>query len=255
MLKQQKEKKKDNDPSYVILRRLSLKIVNVLAKTSITPNQITVGGFIIFTPLIIYFFIRGSRIDNLIALGFIFISVVIDLCDGTLARVKSMQSNFGQWLDGSLDKMFQLMIFIAIVIGIVLKTHNDLWYIVGIILLFGQSMADYMGFCYEKLGFDFYSGSKDFNSKFTNLKKISFLDSFLKNIIVPSNLFYIFFFTCRYLLLLGVLLNRLDIFLIVFAITINIRWLTMYFLYLRYLYPVESKLYTIKFLRELYFKK
>lgn len=259
MPEEKKEKRKDNDPSYVALRKMSLIMVNLLAKTSITPNQITIWGFIIFTPLIMYFFIKGSHMDNLIALGFMFISVILDLCDGALARMKSIQSYFGGWLDGSFDRMFQLLVFIAIAMGVALNAKNEIWYAVGFIVLFGQSMANFMGFCYEKdFNFDSYSGSSNFNSRFdecSGCRHFSILDIYLKNIIVPSNIYSIFFFTARYLLLIGVILNRLDWFLIIFAITINVRWISMWFLYIKILSKTKSNLYTVKFLNEVYGEK
>ena len=250
------KKRKDNDPSVVILRKLANFIAKLLAKTGITPNQITVLNFIIFTPLILYFFVRGTYVDNLIALSLIVLSAILDLCDGSLAKIKSMQSKFGAWLDGSLDRIFQFLILCGITVGVVRNMGSWQWLLPGLGVIFGQNMANFVGFYYERdFGFDVYSGSKRFNQKFTNIKKISPLDSFLKNIIVPSQFIYIFFFCCRYLLILGIILNRLGIFLIIFAITINLRWLSMYFLYLRYLSGAKSKLYTIRFLRELYLKK
>lgn len=255
MAKEQ-QKRKDNDPSVVILRHLANFIAKLLAKTGITPNQVTVLNFIIFTPLIFYFLVKGTYIDNLIALCLIFVTIILDLCDGILARIKSIQSKFGAWLDGSLDRIFQFLIFCAVIIGVFRNTGNWQWFLPGLGVLFGQNIANYMGFCYDReFGFDVYLGSKEFNQKFANVKRISFLDSFLKNIIVPSNFIYISLFCCRYLLVLGILFNRLDIFLIAFGITINVRWLSMYFLYLRYSYGTENKLYTIKFLKELSLKK
>lgn len=248
--------RKDNDPSTILMRWMVNPFTKLLAKTDITPNQITVLNFIILVPLIVYFFIQGGYLDNFIALFLMGVYSMFDLIDGKLARIKSMQSKFGHWLDGGLDRIFQFLILCVITLVIVRNMGSWQWLLPGLGVLFGQNIANFIGSRYENdFGFDVYSGSEEFNRKFSGLKKISFLDSFLKNIIVPSNLFYIFFFTARYLLLLGILFNRLDIFLIAFAITINIRWLTMYFLYLRYLYGTESKLYTVKFLRELYFER
>lgn len=250
------KKRKDNDPSVVILRQLANFIAELLAKTGITPNQVTVLNFIIFVPLILYSLIQGTYINNLIALFFISGYSIFDSVDGLLARMKSLESKLGDWLDGSLGTIYQNLTFCAVIIGVAKSAGNWHWFFPGLILLFGQNMANYLGFRYDRdFGFDAYLGSEEFNQKFANVKRISFLDSFLKNVIVPSNFVYIFIFCCRYLLILGLILNRLDIFLIVFAITINLRWLSMYFLYLRYLSGAKSKLYTIRFLKELSLKK
>lgn len=249
---QQSKKRKDSDPTVVLLRYAAGFVAQLLAKTKITPNQITVLNFVIFTPLILYFFIKGTYLDNLIALFFIFVQMIFDLCDGLLARMKSLGSEFGAFLDSSLDGVLQGLIFISVIIGTIRITGDWQWLIPGLIVLFGQSMANCMGLRYEKeFDFDAYCGSQEFSQMFSPAKKISWLDFFLKNIIVPSKHIFILFFTCRYLLVLGIIFNRLDLFLIIFGITINIRWLSMYFMYLRYLYGTESKLFTIKFLKEL----
>lgn len=49
--------RKDNDPSAAMLRQVTNFIAQLIAKTSITPNQVTILNFIIFVPLILYFFL------------------------------------------------------------------------------------------------------------------------------------------------------------------------------------------------------
>lgn len=249
-----KNSRKDNDPSIKPLRILASYIAKILFKTGITANQVTIFSFIIFVPIVIYLIIQGKYLYNLIALGLIFITIIFDLSDGVLARLRSEQSKFGAWLDGSLDTIFQSFLLIAVIICTVKQTGNPQWFIIGMIMLFGQTMAHFVGFNYSRdFGFDSYSGSEIFNCKFNNLKRIPLFDSYLKNIIVPSNLAYISIFTVRYLLTLGILIDRLDIFILVFSITINIRWLSMFLLYLKFLaIDSESKLYTIKFLKEIH---
>lgn len=250
------QKRKDNDPLISILRPLSTWIARLLVKTNITPNQITALSFIIFTPLIFYLIIQGKYLYNFIALGLMFIDAILDLLDGTLARIKSLQSKLGYWLEGGLDRIFQLSLLSAAIINAVRSTGNTKWFLIGLVMLVGQSIANFIGSRYENdFGFDAHTGSKKFDFKFAQLKRISPLDSFLKNIIVPSNLIYIFLFTCRYFFVFGLLFNRLDLFLIIFALTINIRWLSMYLLYLYYLSGKKSKLYTVRFLKEIYAKK
>lgn len=251
-------KRKDNDPAAAFLRHIANFVAGLLVRTGVTPNQVTVFNFILFVPLILYFFLQGTYQGRLIALGLIIVDAVLDLVDGALARMKSISSPFGAWLDSSLDVIFQNALFIAIVVSVYHASGNNVIGIAGLMMIFGQGMAHYMGLCYDKeFGFDVYSGSKSFNPKFSSVekKRLSSLDLYLKNIIVPSSIFYIFFFTCRYLLILGILFNLMDLFIICFAVTINIRWITMWLLYLKFLAKTESKLFTIKFLNELYIEK
>jgi phosphatidylglycerophosphate synthase len=252
------KKRKDNDPFSALFRRIAIFLVKFLVKTNITPNQITVFDFVMFVPIIIYFFIKGDYQSNLIALAIMPFVVVIDLIDGALARAKSISTPHGAWLDSSLDTIFQTALFVAVTIG-AYNARNEFGLVIfGLVLIFGQNMANYMGFLFERdFGFDGYTGSEKFNSKFRSSenKKLSCVDIFLKNIIVPEKFFFIFIFTCRYFLILGILFNRMDLFLITFATTINIRWISMWFAYFKFLSGSKSKLQTIKFLHEIDIEK
>lgn len=244
------------DPNVIPIRLIANQIVRILMKTKITPNQVTVWKFILLLPLIAYFFLRGGYIDNIIALFLLVVSTIFDLVDGSLARMKSMTSKLGGWLDGILDLILSNIVLGAVTLGVMRITGNPHWALAGLACLFGQDLANVMMSYFEKK-FDFSCemGSEEFDQKFKKIGKISLWDSFLKNIITPTRLTYIFFFTMRYLLLLGVFFYRLDIFLIAFAIAINIRWSAMFYLYVKYLEDSKNKLYTVKFLKELSLKK
>jgi len=251
-----KKSQKNIDLSLETLRPIADFIARLLNKTFITPNQITIFNFVVFVPLILYSLLRGTYVGGLFALFFIFCHVIFDLIDGSLARVKSLESEFGQWLDSSLDKIFQYLLLSTIIIKIVQNTGDMKWMVIGLTMLVGQGMVDSMVVRYDN---EFSLGSSSvaekFNAKFSNLKRVPIFDIFLKNVIIHLNMIHIFFFCCRYLIILGILFNRLDIFLLIFSITNNSRWIIMFLLYLRYLSNKESKLYTIKFLIELHKEK
>ncbi|MFH0814991.1 MAG: CDP-alcohol phosphatidyltransferase family protein [Candidatus Falkowbacteria bacterium] len=248
--------RKDYDFTAVPMRFFASFFAKWLATLGVTPNQITLFNFLVLTPVISYFFIRGGYLENLIAFGFIFVYMIFDLCDGMVARLRSLQSGFGQTLDSSLDRIFQGVLFISVICGVVLTSANWRWAIPGMLLLFGQGMANCMGLEFEKrFGFDGYSGLPTFNEKFKLGGVVTLVDKFLKNIIVPHNFWYILIFTCRYQFFLGILFDQLGIFLIVFAIAINIRWIVLYLLLMRYLYGGKSKLRSLTFLKELEYEK
>jgi len=244
------------DPNVIPIRLISDQIAKLLAKTKITPNEVTVWKFVLLLPLIAYFFIRSGYFDNWAALLLLVISTIFDLVDGSLARIKAMSSRLGGWLDGILDLILSNIVLGAITIGIIRVTDNPFWAIAGLTCLFGQDLANVMMSYFEReFGFNCEMGSENFDQKFKKLKKVPWLDSLLKNIIVPTTLTSIFFFTMRYWLLLGVASYHLDLFLVVFAIMINIRALGMFFLYVQYLKEGKSRLYTLKFLKELSLNK
>ena len=250
--KKQKTKRKDNDPAASIMRKLAEAISILLAKTPITPNQLTIANFVIFVPIIIYLILQGSGLYNLIALGLIVFSMIIDFCDGSLARLKGISTPHGGWLDKSLDLLFQSLLFGAVILSAYWQTGNFSWIITGFILFVGQIMANYMGSHFERdFGFDVYSGSKRLLERYNHLYKVRMIDRFLKNIIVPMNFVYIFVFTARYLLVLGLVLNMLQYFVLIYAITINLRWFSMFLLYSKTLSGTSSKLKLVQILREI----
>ncbi len=243
---------KDHDPSVPPTRWLGSQITKLLIKTRITPNDISWTKLLILLPLSFYFLIQGKYLYNLIALFLVVLGSILDAIDGEIARKKKLASPAGAWLDGMSDVVFLQVILGAVAINVLKSTGDFFWLFVGVAAIIGQDATNVMGsFFTRDFDFNCYSGSEEFRKKFTKIKKISLFDSFLKNIIVPSNFIYTFFFTCRYLFLLGILFNHLEIFILLFAITINIRWIAMFYLYFKYLQERKTKFHTIEILREI----
>ncbi len=97
------KKPSDGPVSRYINRPVSLAISKFLVKTSITPNQITVISFLL-SIIASLLFLAGKYIFLLIGGIISQISSIIDGCDGEIARLKYMQSDFGAWLDAVLDR-------------------------------------------------------------------------------------------------------------------------------------------------------
>lgn len=232
----QRVTKIDSDFTLIIFRIFSNRIAHFLAPTPITPNQITILRSLLCLPPILYFFARGDYWSNLTGLGFIFVVMIFDLVDGELARIKNMATAAGKWLDTSLDQVFQVSLLCAVAIGVARSTGNEVYYIIGFFMVFGQSIANIIGFIFERdFGFDAYAGSERFYEFYNHVPKISVGEWFLKNIIVPNTILFRTIFCCSYMLFVAIVINQLTLFLWVFAITINIRWLTMFGIYFMYL--------------------
>lgn len=250
------KKRQDNDMAIKIIRWLLNFAGEILSKTPITANQITLLRFFLVTPVILTLFSQGSYVLSILGLLGVFLYTVLDLLDGIVARKKGLASDYGKWLDTGLDAFYQQLLLIALTIGVANKTSEPSWYIVGMFLMLGQSMANTWGTRFELLfGFDGYTGSDSFRAFISRQQQLSLWDKFLSNIIVPSNFTYIFIFCMRYTLVFGVLFNRLEWFLVFFATTINIRWLTLYYIYMKYLDPKETSLATINYLKKKEYKK
>jgi len=103
----------DSPVSKYIYRPLSRPLTQLLLHTPITPNQVSyIVGLI---GLVGCFLTALPGQSNLIwGAALVFISGIIDGCDGEIARLKLQSSPFGAWLDTIIDELTQLTYFIAI---------------------------------------------------------------------------------------------------------------------------------------------
>ena len=116
-------------------RRLSRLISGRLARTGVTPNQITLsnvgigfaGAFLLS---------RGSYWSQLVGSLFFLLCVVLDGVDGEVARLKLKESVFGHYLDIITDNLVHVAIFVGIAIGLCYET-GDRRYLYALGLLLG----------------------------------------------------------------------------------------------------------------------
>ena len=91
---------------------LTLPVVHLLVKTSITPNTITWFGFLL-----------SVVAATLIATGHLLVAGILvlvaglsDLVDGALARRTKQTTNFGAILDSTLDRLAETLILLGVLI-------------------------------------------------------------------------------------------------------------------------------------------
>ena len=96
-------KPSDGPVSRFLNRPLSVLISCRLAKFPITPNQISMVSFL-FCLVAAWLFAAGGYLA--LALGGLVaqFASVIDGCDGEIARLKFLKSDFGRWFDAVLDR-------------------------------------------------------------------------------------------------------------------------------------------------------
>ncbi|PPD59064.1 CDP-alcohol phosphatidyltransferase family protein [Dehalogenimonas etheniformans] len=101
-----------NDTRRQIGRGMTGGLSRILAKTGITPNTVTVVGFLI-TLVAGYIISTGS----LLAGGLVFLfSSFFDMLDGAVARATGRITKFGGILDAALDRLSEAAIFISIIV-------------------------------------------------------------------------------------------------------------------------------------------
>ncbi len=89
-----------------INRKISEPMARLLARTRLTPNQMTWGAFGIALLSCISFIFGQNIIGGLLAQ----LSSIVDGIDGSLARLKGMSSTFGGFLDSVLDRYADILI-------------------------------------------------------------------------------------------------------------------------------------------------
>ncbi len=103
LLKGLRGKPSDGPVSCYLNRPLSVRISRRLAQFPITPNQISMVSFL-FCLVAAWLFAIGGYLA--LALGGLMaqFASVIDGCDGEIARLKFLKSDFGGWFDAVLDR-------------------------------------------------------------------------------------------------------------------------------------------------------
>ncbi len=134
------------EDGYVSLRLnrpLSTRLSAQLAKTRITPTQITVISFLIA--------LLGA---GLLSLGMFATGViggllvqaasVIDGCDGEIARLKHLSSPRGAWLDTLLDRYADMAVALAVTFAYAAAHPGPVPWIIGFLAVFGFILASYV---------------------------------------------------------------------------------------------------------------
>jgi len=119
--------------TILIINPINLRLVRLLGRTSVTPNQLTLVSFLL---MIISAFCLASTTWIMQVLGGIFLlsAYQIDCLDGDLARFKSLRSPLGAMLDPILDRFGEFAITMGAAINGWLITGQCRWLIGGIIL-------------------------------------------------------------------------------------------------------------------------
>ena len=97
-------------------RRLSVPISARLARTPITPTQITVISFLIALSGAA-FFTLGRLWTGVVGAVLIQLASVVDGCDGEVARLRHLATARGAWLDTMLDRYADSAMVVALTLG------------------------------------------------------------------------------------------------------------------------------------------
>jgi len=195
----------------LVLRRISIRITKYFVRTRVTPNQITVLGFLVGV-LAAFCFALGEYTYLVVGAILIQLSFIFDLVDGEVARVESMQSLAGAWLDPVLDMIRTGLLFLGMAFGLWTQTNN--------VFVWPLSYLGFFGFAIE--GFSSSKQSEIYGKIYiSRVRKVSnsgLLQKFYLNLYGLGSIMLLLF--------ISAIFNQLVVFLILFSVTSNLDWAT-----------------------------
>jgi phosphatidylglycerophosphate synthase len=121
-------------------RRISVPISRLLIKFPITPNMVSMFTLGVGVASGV-FFARGGYWNVLTGAVLSVWASILDGCDGEVARLKLLESNFGCWLETVCDYLYYMLIFAGMTIGLIRTSDEKLYLTWGILFLFGAVMS------------------------------------------------------------------------------------------------------------------
>jgi len=143
-------KNKDGPISRILNRPISIKISELLLKTKITPNQISLVGFITSFIGALFFYV-GEYIFLIIGGILVQLSSIIDGCDGEVARLKLIQTRYGGWFDAVLDRYADAIIIFGMIHGHWLLHNDIIIWTIGFAALVGSFLNSYTADKYDAI--------------------------------------------------------------------------------------------------------
>ena len=140
---------KPTDGFYARLnRRISIPISRQLIKLPITANMVsifTLGVGIASAA----FFAYGGYWSTLLGAFLCLFASIMDGCDGEVARLKLLESDFGCWLETICDYAFYLFLLVGMAIGRWRTSGSKTYLVYGGLLLFG-ALASFLATGWER---------------------------------------------------------------------------------------------------------
>lgn len=128
---------------------ISTSVGRTLGKAGVSPNAVTVGGFILTVGASWFIIQNELLLAGIVLTG----GGVLDVVDGAVARATNRTTKFGNFLDSSLDRFSDAVVLSAIV-WLFFSQGNDFWGGVALAALGASLIVSYMRVKAESLGFE-----------------------------------------------------------------------------------------------------
>ena len=124
-----------------------------LARLGLTPNTITVLGFLMTAAVAVVLATGRTQLAGVLLIG----TLAFDAVDGTLARLMGTTSRFGAFLDSTLDRWAEVVIYAALV-WVFLENGQDNGVLLAVAALATSLMVSYTRARAEGAGFQCKEG-------------------------------------------------------------------------------------------------
>ncbi|WP_101524618.1 phosphatidylinositol phosphate synthase [Nocardioides houyundeii] len=133
-----------------ITKALIAPVARVLLRLGLTPDAITLIGTVLTCAAALYWAPRGHLITALVVVT---VFALFDLLDGTMARLSGRTSDFGAFLDSTLDRIADAVVFGSVLLyfagpgDMVLGQATALWCLVtGATTSYARARAESVGY-------------------------------------------------------------------------------------------------------------
>ncbi len=115
------------------------RLARSLTPTWVGPNAVTLAsGVAMLTASAVVAFAGLGLPARLAGAGLLAAGLVLDTADGHLARLQGTTSDFGRWLDGSLDELCDMALHAAIAWSVSDSGRHPAWLLVGMAYAMGK---------------------------------------------------------------------------------------------------------------------
>jgi CDP-L-myo-inositol myo-inositolphosphotransferase len=161
LLKRLAAKGTDGPVARYLNRPFSIRLSRWLSRLPVTPNQLSVGVFLVSMVAAVLFFFPGYLpllVGGVIAQT----ASILDGCDGEVARLKFQRTEYGGWLDAVLDRYADAFLLMGLTWHASENGAKGLPLIIGFLALIGSFMVSYTAHKHDALMKDFFSKGRAF---------------------------------------------------------------------------------------------
>lgn len=145
-----RDKPTDGPVARYLNRPISVLFSRFLAKMDVTPNQISMFSFLC-SMAAAGLFVMGGYASLLIGGVLAQFASIVDGCDGEVARLKYLSSDFGGWFDAVLDRYADAFLLFGLTWHLLAIEANGWVLFTGFMAIIGSFMLSYTADKYDNL--------------------------------------------------------------------------------------------------------